>query len=218
MNYAELTQAIQDYCENEETTFVSQIPTFVRQTEERLSRTVMLPELRQTVTGNLAVGNRYLSRPTDLLSVFSLAVVDTDGTYHYLQDKDANFIREAYPDPATQGRPKYYAMFSGDDPTAPDEGYFVVGPTPDLAYEVELYYYYEPPSMVDESTSWWGENAESALLYGCLVEAYTFMKGDPDMMELYRTRYTEALAGLGVVEVRSTRDDYRDGRLQARRR
>lgn len=219
MNYTELTQAIKDYCENEETTFVAQIPTFVRQAEERLARTAMLPELRKPVTGTFVAGNRYLSRPTDMLSVFSIAVIDTDGTYHYLLDKDPNFIREAYPNPTTQGRPKYYAQFSGDDPTISpaSDGYFVVAPTPDQAYSVELYYYYDTPSIVDYGTSWYGENAETALLYGCLIEAYTFMKGDPDMLELYRTRYTEALAGLGVVEVRSTRDDYRDNRLEKRR-
>lgn len=218
MNYAELTQNIIDYCENNESTFVATIPRFIRQAEERIVRTVMLPELRKNVTGNFTAGSRYLVRPSDLLSVFSIAVVDTDGSYHYLLDKDVNFIREAYPDPSVQGRPDYYAMFSGDDPVTDEEGFFVVGPTPDQDYTVELYYYYDPPSIVDAGTSWYGENAETVLLYGCLIEAYTFMKGDKDIMELYRTRYNEALAGLGVVEARSTRDDYRDGRLQMRRR
>ena len=215
MNYTELTQAIQDYCENDETTFVSQIPTFVRQAEERLGRTVMIPELRQTVTGTMAAGNRYLSRPTDILSVFSVAVED-NGEFHYLLDKDANFIREAYASPTVTGRPKYYAMFNGDDPALSSEGYFIVGPTPDSDYRVELYYYYDPPSIVDNGTSWYGEHAETALLYGCLVEAYTFMKGDADIMEVYATRYADALSKLGTVGFRSDRDDYRDGRVPQR--
>lgn len=215
MNYTELAQAIQDYCENEETTFVSHIPTFVRQAEERITRAVMLPEMRKSVTGSFTAGSRYLTRPADFLSAFSIAVID-GGEYFYLKDKDVNFIREAYPDPATTGRPKFYAQFSGDDPADGEEGFFIVGPTPDQNYEVELYYYYDPASIVDTAQSWLGESAESALLYGCLVEAYTFMKGDPDVMELYRTRYLEAMAALGVVEARATRDDYRDGRMPKR--
>lgn len=220
MNYTELTQAIQDYCENDEATFVSNIPVFVRQAEERISRAVMLPEMRKTVTGTINADNRYLTRPDDFLSVFSIAVVDTDGAYHYLLDKDANFIREAYPSPTTTGRPRYYAMFSGDDPAIvpPTEGYFILGPTPDQDYTVELYYYYDPPSIVDQGTSWFGEHAETVLLYGTLVEAYTFMKGDEDMVTLYRTRYDEAMRALMGIGVRSTRDDYRDGRIEQRAR
>jgi hypothetical protein len=217
MNYSELTQAIQDYCENNETTFVTNIPRFIRQAEERIARATMIPELRKNVTGTITSGNRYLARPADFLTPFSIAVVDDDGDYYYLLDKDVNFIREAYPNTTTTGRPKHYAQFSGDDPTSGSEGFFIVGPTPDQNYTVELYYYYEPESIVDSTTSWFGEHAETALLYGCLVEAYTFMKGDPDIMELYMARYTEAMGGLGVIAARSTRDDYRDGRLKMRR-
>jgi hypothetical protein len=218
VNYTELTQAIQDYCENDESTFVTNIPVFVRQAEERISRAVMLPEMRKTVTGTITSGNRYLTRPDDFLSVFSIAVVDASGDYHYLLDKDANFIREAYPDPSTTGQPKYYGIFNGDDPAIvpASEGYFILGPTPDQNYTVELYYYYDPPSIVDQNTSWYGEHAETALLYGSLVEAYTFMKGDQDIMELYRLRYDEAMRALMGVGVRSTRDDYRDGRIEQR--
>lgn len=209
MNYAELVQAIKDFTENEETSFVSQIPTFVRQTEERIYRAVMLPELRKNCTAALTSGNQYLARPSDFLAVFSLAVVDGDGDYTYLLDKDVNFIREAYPGPSTQGLPKYYAQFDGDDSS--DGGNFILGPTPDSAYTVELHYYYDPPSIVDSSTSWLGDNAESVLLYGALVEAYTFMKGEADILQGYEARYQEALGQLGGVGVRSMRDNYRDG-------
>jgi hypothetical protein len=218
MNYTELTQAIQDYCENDEATFVANIPNFVRQAEELIHRTAMIPELRKNVTGTITSGNRYLARPADFLSPFSIAIVDAAGDYQYLLDKDVNFIREAYPSTATTGQPKYYAQFSGDNPTAGTEGFFIVGPTPDQDYTVELYYYYDPASIVDSTTSWLGNHAKTALLYGSLIEAYIFMKGDPDLMAEYQSRYTRAMAGLGVIEVRSNRDDYRDGRLQARGR
>lgn len=212
MNYAELTQAVQDYTENYETTFVANIPVFVRQAEERIYRSVMIPELRKNVIGNLTAGNRYLARPTDFLSVFSLAVIDTDGDYHYLIDKDMNFIREAYPSASTQGMPRFYGIYDGDVPTL--TGNFLLGPTPDAAYQVELQYYYDPPSIVDQSTSWLGTNAEAALLYGTLLEAYTFMKGDADIMTVYKGRYDEALGQIGIIDVRSKRDSYRDGDMR----
>lgn len=211
MNYTELTSAIQDYAENRETTFVANIPTFVRQAEQRIYRSVMLPELRKNVTGTATASDRYLARPNDLLSVFSMAVVDGSGNYAYLRDKDVNFIREAYPNPTDTGQPLFYGQFEGDSATAAD-GYFILGPTPDANYTVELYYYYEPPSIVDSATSWLGDNAETTLLYGTLVEAYTYMKGDADMMQLYMTRYKEALAELRTIATRSARDDYNDGR------
>lgn len=211
MNYTELVQAIKDYTEYEEATFVAQIPTFVRQTEERIFRSVMIPELRKNATSSFVSGNQYLGRPSDFLSVFSFAVVDGNGDYSYLLDKDVNFIREAYPSSATQALPRYYAQFDGDD--AASDGNFIVGPTPDDNYVVELHYYYDPPSIVDSSTSWLGDNAESVLLYGCLLEAYTFMKGEPDLLTLYKQRYEEALAQLTTVSMRSMRDNYRDGEL-----
>lgn len=213
MDYAQLTQAIQDYTENYEQTFVGNIPTFVRQTEERIYRSIMLPELRKNVTGTLASGSKYLARPIDFLSVFSIAVIDGEGNYIYLLDKDVNFMREAYPNPTTSGVPKYYAQFDGDGQVSA-YGNFILGPTPNANYTVELHYFYEPPSIVDEGTSWLGENAESALLYGCLVEAYTFMKGDADLATTYKGRYTEAMANLGMLDVRSKRDDYRDGQIR----
>lgn len=213
MNYTQLSQAIQSYTENTEASFVATIPTFVRQTEERICRSVMIPELRKNVTGSLTSGNKYLARPSDFLSVFSLAVIDSTGSYQYLIDKDVSFMREAYPSPFTAGVPKYYAQFDGDT-ASPSFGNFILGPTPDAAYLVELHYYYDPPSIVDTETSWLGDNAETVLLYGCLIEAYTFMKGDEDLAAKYVERYQGALANLGLIDVRSKRDDYRDGQIR----
>ena len=207
MTYAELAQAIQDYLETSETTFVSQIPTFVRQAEERIFRSVMLPELRKNATASTVAGNQYLSRPSDFLSVFSLAVVAPSGDYTFLLNKEVNFIREAYPRVSSQGLPKVYAQFDGDSPAG--EGSFILGPTPDAAYTVELHYYYDPPSIVDAGTSWLGENAESLLLYGSLVEAYIFIKGDADMLQAYDRKYQEALAQLGGLSQLSATDTYR---------
>jgi hypothetical protein len=212
MNYSELSQALQDYLETQETSFVSNIPNFVRQAEERIYRSVQIPELRKNATAITTTGNQYLARPSDFLSVFSLAVVDGSGNYSYLYDKDVNFIREAYPGPTTQGLPKYYAQFDGDQ-TGVTEGNFILGPTPNSTYTVELHYYYDPPSIVTTGTSWLGNNAEAALLYGALVEAYTYLKGDADMLQNYRDRYAEAMSQLFGIDVRSKRDDYRDGQM-----
>lgn len=211
MNYTQLTAALQDYLETQETSFVSNIPTFVRQAEERIYRSVQIPELRKNVTAATTSGNQYLARPSDFLSVFSLAVVDGSGNYSYLYDKDVNFIREAYPGPSTQGLPKYYAQFDGDQ--VGSEGNFILGPTPNSNYTVELHYYYDPPSIVDTGTSWLGTNAETALLYGSLVEAYTYLKGDADMLQLYTNRYNEAMLQLFGIDLRAKRDDYRDGQM-----
>lgn len=213
MNYTQLSQAIQDYTENTETTFVNNIPTFVRQTEERVYRSVMIPELRKNVTGTLTSNNKYLARPSDFLAVFSLAVIDGDGNYQYLIDKDVNFMREAYPSPSVTGVPKYYAQFDGDIAST-SYGNFILGPTPNTSYQVELHYFYDPASIVDTGTSWLGENAEAVLLYGSLIEAYTFMKGDPDLMAKYSERYQAALLNLGMLDVRGKRDDYRDGQIR----
>ena len=214
MNYSQLVQLVQDYTENTETSFVSNIPNFVRQAEERVFRTIMLPELRKNVTATTTIGNQYIARPSDFLAVFSFAVVGS-GNYTYMLDKDVNFIREAYPSASTQGVPKYYAQFDGDFTSPPSQGNFILGPTPDAAYTVELHYYYDPPSIVDSGTSWLGDNAETVLLYGTLIEAYTYMKGEADLIAQYTQRYTEALSQLGGVSVRSGRDEYRDGRLVA---
>lgn len=209
MNYTELVQAIQDYTENEETSFVSQIPTFVQQAEQRIFRTVLIPELRKNVLGSVNSGLQYLTRPSDFLAVFSLAVINADGDYSYLYDREVNFIREAYPRASTTGLPKYYAQFDGDSTTLSSEGHFILAPTPDADYSVELHYYYDPPSIVDTGTSWLGDNADTALLYGSLVEAYTYMKGSADVMAIYEQRYADAMKKLGVVDALSRTDSYR---------
>ena len=210
MTYAELVDLIQNYCENSETTFVASIPTFVRQAEQRIYRSVMLPEFRSNTTASIVENQQYIQRPSDFLSVFSLAVIDATGKYTYLVDKDVNFIREAYPHPASSGRPKYYGIFDGD--ATGTEGNLILGPSADTTYEVELHYYYDPESIVTSETSWLGTNASGALLYGAIVEAYTFLKGDADLMATYTSRYEEALAQLKTIGARSNRDDYRDGR------
>ena len=207
MNYAQLTQAIKDYAEYEETTFVSQIPNFVRQAEQRVFRTVLLPELRTHATTTAVVGNPYVARPADFLAPFSLAVVTDAGEYYYLQEKDVDFVRQAYPTPSSTGLPRYYGQFDGD--RTGSEGNFLLGPTPDAAYTVALHYYYDPESIVDAGTSWLGDNAQTLLLYGSLVEAYTFMKGDADMMAQYEKKYQEALQGLGGLARLSMTDNYR---------
>ncbi len=211
MNYSELSQAIQDYTENNETTFVSQIPTFIEQAEELIHRTVMIPELRKNVTANMTNGNRFLARPSDFLAPFSIAVIDDSGDYTYMLPKDVNFIREAYPSKATSGLPKYYAEFDGDVQSTSSPGNFILGPTPNGAYEVQLHYYFDPPSIVDSNTSWLGDNAEETLLYGSLVQAYIFMKGEPDVMQQYQQKFDSALKKLMVLgEGRLKRDDYRN--------
>jgi hypothetical protein len=218
MNYAELTQAIQDYTENDEATFVSQIPTFIRQAEQRIVRTIMVPELRKNVTGSVTSGSQYLARPSDFLSVLSLAVVDDSGDYTYLLDKDVNFLREAYPSNATTGLPKYYGNFDGDTYSGgveTENGNFILAPTPDGNYVIELHYYYDPPSIVTTGTSWFGENADTALLYGALVEAYTFMKGEPDLISQYTARYKEALNEVSGLDIKLKMDNYRNGERHA---
>jgi hypothetical protein len=211
MNYTQLVQSIQDYTQNEETSFVSNIPNFVQQAEERINRSIMIPELRKNATASTTADNKYLARPSDFLAVFSLAVIDGDGDYTYLLDKDVNFIREAYPSASTTGLPLYYSQFDGD--SSGTEGNFILGPTPDSNYDVELHYYYDPESIVTAGTSWYGDNAEAALLYGSLIEAYTYMKGENDLVGLYTQRYNEAMGQLTGIDIRSNRDDYRDGKV-----
>tara|TARA_Y100000289_G_scaffold12834_1_gene11952 strand:- start:141 stop:770 length:630 start_codon:yes stop_codon:yes gene_type:complete len=204
MNYTELTNAIKEYTDNTETTFVNNIPNFVRQTEERIYRSILIPELRKNVTTSLTTSNRFLAKPTDFLAVFSIAVVDGSSNYSFLLPKDVNFIREAYPATATSGLPVYYSLFDGDN--------FLIAPTPDSTYTVQLHYYYDPPSIVTSSTSWLGDNAETALLYGSLLEAYSFMKGEPDIVSFCKTRYEEALTSLQqLADGRNKRDSYRNG-------
>ena len=214
MNYAQLVTAIEEYTETSEATFVSQIPTFVQLAEERIYNTVDLPSLRRNVTGTLTISNQYLSVPSDFLSVYSLAVIKTDGTYEYLLNKDVNFIRQAYPQPTDTDIPKYYAIF-GPDSSSPTNLTIILGPTPNLAYSAELHYFYYPESIVTASTSWIGDNFESALLYGALREAVIFQKGEPDMVAYYEKMYMESLGllkNLGDGKLR--RDAYRSGQIR----
>lgn len=212
MNYSELVQAIQDYTENNETTFVNSIPMFVRQAEQLVHRTVMIPELRKNVTATTSTGSPYIARPADFLAPFSFAVVDASSNYTFLIDKDVNFMREAYPNQSTGGLPKYYAEFDGDTVSNNSPGHFILGPTPDAAYTVQLHYYYDPPSIVTSSTSWLGNNAEEALLFGSLLNAYVFMKGEADIMSQYQQEYERAMQRLSVLgDGRLKRDSYRDG-------
>ena len=211
MNYAALVQAIQDYTQNSETSFVANIPLFVEQAEERINRSIMIPELRKNVTANMTAGNKYVARPSDFLAVFSFAVIDAAGDTTYLLDKDVSFIREAYPSTSTQALPKYYAQFDGDSDG--DQGNFILGATPDANYDIELHYYYDPESIVTAGTSWYGDNAEAALLYGSLIEAYTYMKGEADLIGLYTQRYNEAMGNLTGIDIRSDRDEYRNGKV-----
>jgi hypothetical protein len=228
MTYAELIAAIQSYTENQfpdtyladgtAVTSTSQLNTFIKQAEQRIYNSVQFPSLRKNVTGNLSVGNKYLSAPDDFLSVYSVAVIDYDGNYEYLLNKDVNFIRQAYPNPTDQAIPKYYALFGPTltGGTITNELSFIVGPTPDRNYGVELHYYYYPQSIVTAGTSWLGDNFDSVLLYGSLVEAYTFMKGEQDMVQLYNGKYMEALGlakRLGDGLERS--DAYRSGQYRA---
>jgi len=214
MNYSQLVTAIEEYTETSEATFISQIPTFVQLAEERIYNTVDLPSLRRNVTGTLTINNKYLSVPSDFLSVYSLAVIKTDGTYEYLLNKDVNFIRQAYPQPTDTDIPKYYAIF-GPDSSSPTNLTIILGPTPDLAYSAELHYFYYPESIVTASTSWIGDNFESALLYGALREAVIFQKGEQDMVAYYEKMYMESLGllkNLGDGKLR--RDAYRSGQIR----
>lgn len=192
MNYAALTQAIQDYCQNTETSFVANIPLFVQQAEQRVFNTVQFPSLRKNVVGNTTASIPYLACPDDFLAAYSMAVIDGTGAYSYLLNKDVNFIRESFPTPTTTGTPGYYALF-GPRSTAQTELTFILGPTPDAQYQVELHYFFYPTSIVANGTSWLGDNFDSVLLYGSLVEAYTYMKGEADMMSLYDGKYKDAL-------------------------
>jgi hypothetical protein len=197
----------------------NQINFFITQAEERVYNTVQIPALRKNVTGTTTDGNKYLSCPTDFLSVFSMAVIDGDGNYEYLLNKDVNFIRAAYPNPNTEGLPKYYALFGPTvvSSTITDELSFILGPTPDAAYNVELHYYYYPESITvaADGRTWLGDSYSPVLLYGTLVEAYTFLKGEQDMIAQYEKKYQEAMGQLNRLGSGLERGDaYRDGQYK----
>jgi len=207
LNYAQLVVQIQDYTENTFTT--TDINNFIQQAEQRIYNTVQLPALRRNVTGTLSIGNKYLAMPTDWLSTFSLAVINSANEYNYLLNKDVNFIRQSFPDTDTDfyGQPQYYAVF--------DNATFIVGPTPDANYSAELHYFYYPESIVTAGTSWVGTNFSSALLYGSLLEAYTYMKGEKDVLDNYRNRYDEAMLLLKQLgDGKNRQDAYRSGQVR----
>jgi hypothetical protein len=195
VNYTQLSDAIVAYTENTSSDFAAQIPTFVKQAEQRIYNVIQFPSLRRNVTGSTTTNNKYLQCPSDFLAVYSMAAIAATGAYEYLLNKDVNFIRQAYPNPtANTGIPKYYALF-GPRSDNEDELTFILGPTPDAIYTIELHYFYYPESITvaADGRTWLGDNFDSVLFYGSLVEAYTYMKGEPDMMTFYNQKYMEAL-------------------------
>jgi len=217
MNYAALFETIKGYVENDfpntswtdstgsgtaTLTSTEQINTFIVEAEQRIFNTVQLLDLRKNVTGSMTAGNKYLSVPTDWLANFSMAVIDSTGRYEYLLNKDVSFIRQSFPNPDDEGIPTHYAYF--------DENSYILGPTPDDNYDVELHYFYYPESITTAGTSWLGDNFDSVLLYGSLLEAYTFMKGEPDVLAGYQKRYDDAMMLLKQLgEGKNRQDMYR---------
>lgn len=207
--YDELKQAIQDYTENDETSFVTNLPLFIRQSEERILKNVQLSLFRKNVNGTLTASNKYLACPSDFLAPFSLSFVNSDSDHVFLDFKDVDFVQSFNPDAASTGNPRYYAVFDVDN--------FVLGPTPNSSYAVELHYFYRPDSLTAGSgsgTTWLSENAELALLYGSLIEAYIYMKGEQDVMAQYEKRFVEAITGLKMFgESKEVTDEYRTGKV-----
>ena len=234
MNYATLFETIKGYCENDfpntqftdtsgsTTTLTSkeQIDTFIQQAEQRIYNSVQFPSIRKNVTGVTYATNPYLSSPIDFLAVYSLAVIDGSGNYEYLLNKDVNFLRAAYPNPTSTGIPKYYALFgptptNGTPPALTNELSFMMAPTPDDSYTVELHYYYYPESIVTAGTTWLGDNFDTALLYGSLIEAYTYMKGEADVVAEYQKRYEEAMnLAKRLGDGMERQDAYRSGQVR----
>lgn len=207
--YAQLKQAIQDYTENDETTFVANLPIFIRAAEERILKTVQLNLFRKNVSASFTASNQYLATPSDFLSPFSLSYVDDSGSKQFLLFKDVNFVQEFNPNSSTEGSPRFYAVF--------DVNNFVIGPTPDSAYSVELHYFYRPASLTsgsEDGTTWLSENASVSLLYGSLIEAYTFMKGENDLIQNYTQRFVEGINSLKLLgEAEETTQEYQVGRI-----
>ena len=224
MDYNTLFSQIQAYTENQfpatylangsTVSYTTQINTFIQQAESRIYNTVQIPSLRKNVTGNCSSTTVYLGCPNDYLSTYSMAVIGADGAYTYLLNKDVNFIRESYPDPTATGLPRYYALF-GSRLNDPNELAFMLGPKPDANYGVELHYFYYPESIVTAGTSWLGDNYSPALLYGSVLEAYVYMKGEADVMLAYKAKYDEAMQQLNRLGTGLERGDaYRDGQAK----
>lgn len=204
MTYTELVAAIKSYTENDYST--TDVNTFIQNAEQRIHNTVQLPDLRRNVTGTMSLGNKYFSLPSDWLSTFSIAVINSDNEYTYLLNKDVNFVRESFPDTDSEffGKPEYYGIF--DDTT------MILGPTPDDNYSAELHYYYYPETIVTAGNTWLGDNFDTALFYGALLEAAAFMKEDPDTVTQYTARYSEVMQLLkNLGDGKNRRDAYRSG-------
>ena len=207
--YAQLKQAIQDYTENDETSFVTNLPLFIRQAEERILKNVQLSLFRKNATASTTASNPYLAVPSDYLAPFSLSLRGADGDRFFIEFKDPSFVQTYTPDTTTTGAPKYYCVFDVDN--------FLLGPTPDTTYTAELHYFYRPLSLTagsDSGTTWLSTNAEMAMLYGSLIEAYIYMKGEQDVMAMYNSRFQEALLGVKQLgEAKETTDEYRTGKV-----
>jgi hypothetical protein len=207
--YAQLKQAIQDYTENDETSFVNNLPLFIRQAEERILKNVQLSLFRKNATASTTASNPYLAVPSDYLAPFSLSLRGADGDRFFIEFKDPSFVQTYTPDTTTTGAPKYYCVFDVDN--------FLLGPTPDTTYTAELHYFYRPLSLTagsDSGTTWLSENAEMAMLYGSLIEAYIYMKGEQDVMGMYAGRFQEAVTGVKMLgEAKETTDEYRTGKV-----
>ena len=207
--YAQLKQAIQDYTENDETSFVTNLPLFIRQAEERILKNVQLSLFRKNATASCTISNKYLACPSDFLAPFSLSLETSGGQKTFVEFKDVSFVQTYTPNSATLGFPKYYAQFDVDN--------FVLGPTPDDTYTAELHYFYRPASLTagaDGGTTWLSINAEMAMLYGSLIEAYIYMKGEPDVMQMYTQRFQESILGIKLLgEAKETTDEYRTGKV-----
>lgn len=218
MTYNELVAAVSDYSENTFPTTV--MNTMIKQAEQRIYNTVQIANLRKNVTGTITASNKYLSTPADFLSVYSIAVIDATGAYEYLLNKDVNFIRQAYPNPSSTGKPKHYALFGPTTtndavPVITNELSIILGPTPPVGYSVELHYYYYPESIVTAGSTWLGDNFDSALLNGTMVEAITYMKGEESMVKLYAERYLSSIALLkNLGDGKQRGDAYRSGQVR----
>jgi len=205
--YAQLKTAVQDYAENDETSFVNNLPVFIRQAEERILKNVQLSLFRKNVSGSMTIYNQYLACPSDFLSPFSLSFTVADSNKTFLDFKDTDFVQSFNPNSSTTGNPRYYASFDVDN--------FIIGPTPDASRVVELHYFYRPASLTagaEGGTTWLSENAQVALLYGTLVEAYIYMKGEPDIMAQYEKRFAESINSMKMLgEYKEVTDQYRQG-------
>jgi hypothetical protein len=212
VNYTELKTAVEDYTENSfSATDFANMTEFA---EQKIYNSVQLPSLRKNVTGTMTANNKYLQAPSDFLSVFSLAVILADGSYEYLLDKDVNFIRQAYPNPTSTGTPRYYAIF-GPQSNDPEELVFLLGPTPSASLNVELHYFYYPESIVTANTSWLGDNFDSVLFNGVMVEAARFMKEEVDIVKNYEEQFAQSLILLKQLgDGKNRQDAYRNGQVR----